>query len=153
MEEAVPSNLSGGNQQKVAIARLLLQGCEICWLDEPTRGVDVGSKKQIYQVIASLARCGRAVLIVSSDLAELYGICDRLAVMSRRYLSPARPIEEWTPESALQAAMGTDLKGTPLSGAKDNSVNASAIAALAPAPKTTLLRRWLRMLSPFLEIA
>lgn len=99
--------LSGGNQQKVAIARLLHQGCEIFLLDEPTRGVDVGSKAQIYETIVSLARSGKSVLMVSSYLPELFGICDRLAVMSRGHLSPARPISEWTPETVLNAAIGT----------------------------------------------
>jgi ribose transport system ATP-binding protein len=108
--------LSGGNQQRVALARLLHQGCEIFLLDEPTRGVDVGCKKQIYELIASLARSGKAVLIVSSYLPELFGVCDRLAVMSRGYLSPARSIDEWTPETVLQAAIGADIKGTSLSG-------------------------------------
>jgi ribose transport system ATP-binding protein len=98
--------LSGGNQQKVALARLLHQGCDIFLLDEPTRGVDVGSKAQIYQLIASLAASGKAVLMVSSYLPELFGICDRLAVMRRGHLSPTRPIGEWTPETVLQAAIG-----------------------------------------------
>ena len=97
--------LSGGNQQKVALARLLHQGCEIFLLDEPTRGVDVGSKAQIYELIASLASAGNAVLMVSSYLPELFGICDRLAVMRRGQLSPARPISDWTPEAVLQAAI------------------------------------------------
>ena len=100
--------LSGGNQQKVAIARLLHQGCEIFLLDEPTRGVDVGSKSQIYDAITSLARAGKAVLMVSSYLPELFGICDRLAVMSRGHLSAARSIDEWTPESVMEAAIGQD---------------------------------------------
>src|SRR6185437_11141443 len=99
--------LSGGNQQKVALARLLHQGCEIFLLDEPTRGVDVGSKAHIYEVILSLTRAGKAVLMVSSYLPELFGICDRLAVMCRGRLSPARPIREWTPESVLDAATGS----------------------------------------------
>jgi ribose transport system ATP-binding protein len=98
--------LSGGNQQKVALARLLHQSCEIFLLDEPTRGVDVGSKAQIYEVIVSLTRSGKAILMVSSYLPELFGICDRLAVMCRGYLSPARPIREWTPETVLEAATG-----------------------------------------------
>jgi ribose transport system ATP-binding protein len=98
--------LSGGNQQKVALARLLHQGCEIFLLDEPTRGVDVGSKAQIYELIASLSRSGKAVIMVSSYLPELFGICHRLAVMRRGQLSPARPIGEWTPEAVLQAAIG-----------------------------------------------
>jgi ribose transport system ATP-binding protein len=99
--------LSGGNQQKVALARLLHQGCEIFLLDEPTRGVDVGSKAQIYEVILSLTRSGKSVLMVSSYLPELFGVCDRLAVMCRGYLSRARPIREWTPETVLDAATGT----------------------------------------------
>jgi ribose transport system ATP-binding protein len=99
--------LSGGNQQKAAIARLLHQGCEIFLLDEPTRGVDVASKAQIYTLIVSLARAGKAILMVSSYLPELFGLCHRLAVMSRGRLSAARPIGEWTPESVLQAAIGS----------------------------------------------
>jgi ribose transport system ATP-binding protein len=106
MKTAV-QKLSGGNQQKVAIARLLHQGCEIFLLDEPTRGVDVGSKAQIYELIASLARSGKAILLVSSYLPELFGICDRLAVMRRGRLSPARPIGEWTPETVLQEAISS----------------------------------------------
>jgi ribose transport system ATP-binding protein len=99
-------HLSGGNQQKVAFARLLNQGCRVILLDEPTRGVDVGSKAQIHEWIVSLARAGKAVLIVSSYLPELFAICDRLAVMRRGSLSVARPIHEWTPETVLQAAIG-----------------------------------------------
>ncbi len=106
MDVAV-QKLSGGNQQKVAIARLLHQGCEIFLLDEPTRGVDVASKAQIYEMIVSLARAGKAILMVSSYLPELFGICDRLAVMRRGCLSAARPIGEWRPETVLQAAIGS----------------------------------------------
>ncbi len=104
--DAPVRQLSGGNQQKVALARLLNQGCDIFLLDEPTRGVDVGSKAQIYELIAGLAASGKAVLMVSSHLPELFGTCDRLAVMRRGNLSPARPISEWTPETVLQAAIG-----------------------------------------------
>ncbi|HEY6307759.1 MAG TPA: sugar ABC transporter ATP-binding protein [Candidatus Angelobacter sp.] len=104
--DAPVRRLSGGNQQKVALARLLHQGCEIFLLDEPTRGVDVGSKAQIYELIASWASSGKAVLVVSSYLPELFGICHRLAVMRRGHLLPARSIAEWTPETVLQAAIG-----------------------------------------------
>jgi ribose transport system ATP-binding protein len=99
--------LSGGNQQKVAVARLLHQDCGILFLDEPTRGVDVGSKAQIYESIISLARSGKAILMVSSYLPELFGICDRLAVMRRGCLSPALPVGDWTPETVLQSAIGS----------------------------------------------
>lgn len=98
--------LSGGNQQKTALARLLHQEASVLLLDEPTRGIDIGSKVQIYQVIARLAQEGKGVLMVSSYLPELFGLCDRLAVMSRGRLLPARPIQEWTPETVLQAAIG-----------------------------------------------
>jgi ribose transport system ATP-binding protein len=97
--------LSGGNQQKVALGRLLVQDADVLLLDEPTRGVDIGSKAQIYEVIADAARRGKAVLMVSSYLPELFGLCDRLAVMSRGRLSEARPIGEWTPELVLHAAI------------------------------------------------
>ena len=98
--------LSGGNQQKVAIGRLLHQDAEVLLLDEPTRGIDIGSKAQIYEIIARCAGEGKAVLLVSSDLSELFGLCHRLAVMSRGRLSPARPIEEWTPHTVLATAIG-----------------------------------------------
>lgn len=102
--------LSGGNQQKVAIARLLHQNADVLLLDEPTRGIDIGSKAQIYEVIARCAAEKKGVLMVSSYLPELFGMCDRLAVMSRGRLSTARPINEWTPESVMQAAIGSDEK-------------------------------------------
>jgi ribose transport system ATP-binding protein len=101
--------LSGGNQQKVAVARLLHQDAEILLLDEPTRGIDIGSKAKIYEVVTASADAGKAVLIVSSYLPELFGLCDRLAVMSRGRLSPAKPIDEWTPELVLHAAI--DVEG------------------------------------------
>jgi len=99
-------SLSGGNQQKVIVARLLHQDADVLLLDEPTRGIDIGSKAQVYETIAACAAQNKAVLMVSSYLPELFGMCDRLAVMSRGYLSEARPIDEWTPESVLQAAIG-----------------------------------------------
>jgi ribose transport system ATP-binding protein len=98
------STLSGGNQQKVALGRLLHQDADVLLLDEPTRGVDIGSKAQIYEIIAASAARGKAVLMISSYLPELFGMCDRLAVMSRGRLSPVRPIHEWTPELVLHAA-------------------------------------------------
>ncbi len=101
--------LSGGNQQKIAVARLLHQDVDILLLDEPTRGIDIGSKAKIYEVIAGCAQENKAILLVSSYLPELFGLCDRLAVMSRGRLSLARPISEWTPESVMQAAIGGKL--------------------------------------------
>ncbi len=99
--------LSGGNQQKVALGRLLHQEATVWLLDEPTRGVDVGSKVHLYDAIAAAADAGCAVVIVSSYLPELFGLCDTLAVMSRGQLTSARPLAEWTPESVMTAAIGT----------------------------------------------
>jgi ribose transport system ATP-binding protein len=103
-------SLSGGNQQKVIVARLLHQDADVLLLDEPTRGIDIGSKAQVYETIAACAAQNKAVLMVSSYLPELFGMCDRLAVMSRGRLSAVRPIEEWTPESVLQVAIGATDK-------------------------------------------
>jgi ribose transport system ATP-binding protein len=96
--------LSGGNQQKVALGRLLHQDADVLLLDEPTRGVDVGSKAEIYRVIGELAAQGRAVLFVSSYLPELLGVCDRLAVMARGRLGAARPVGDWTAEQVMAEA-------------------------------------------------
>jgi ribose transport system ATP-binding protein len=104
--------LSGGNQQKVAFARLLHHGVDLLVLDEPTRGIDVGSKAQIYALLDGLASGRdssgppRAVLMVSSYLPELLGLCDRVAVMCRGRLGPARPTSEWTEHSLLMEASG-----------------------------------------------
>lgn len=98
--------LSGGNQQKIAIARLLHQEADIYLLDEPTRGIDVGSKSEIYRLIGELAADGKAILVVSSYLPELFGICDRIAVMTRGALSEARPVADWTEESVMEVATG-----------------------------------------------
>jgi len=98
--------LSGGNQQKVALARLLHQDADVLLLDEPTRGIDIGSKAQIYEVIARCAAEQRGVLMVSSYLPELFGMCDRIAVMSRGSLTPARAVTDWTPETVMRAAVG-----------------------------------------------
>jgi ribose transport system ATP-binding protein len=98
--------LSGGNQQKVALARLLHQDADVLLLDEPTRGVDVGSKAEIYRLVGQLAAAGKSVLVVSSYLPELLGVCDRIAVMCRGKLTPARPVSGWTPERIIAAATG-----------------------------------------------
>jgi ribose transport system ATP-binding protein len=96
--------LSGGNQQKVALGRLLHQHADVLLLDEPTRGVDVGSKAEIYRLIGELAAQGKAILFVSSYLPELLGVCDTLAVMARGRLSPVRPATAWSPEQIMAYA-------------------------------------------------
>ena len=99
------SDLSGGNQQKVALARLLYHELDVLLLDEPTRGVDVGSKAQIYRLIDELAASGKAVLLISSYLPELLGMADRVAVMSRGRLGAAYPVAELDEESIMQEAV------------------------------------------------
>ena len=96
--------LSGGNQQKVALARLLHQDALMLLLDEPTRGIDVASKVEVYRLMGELAAEGRAILMVSSYLPELLGVCDRIAVMHRGVLGPARPVAEWTEPELLDEA-------------------------------------------------
>jgi ribose transport system ATP-binding protein len=100
-------DLSGGNQQKVAIARLLHADVDVLLLDEPTRGIDVGSKAQIYRIIDELACKGKAILMVSSYLPELLGICDRIAVMCRGVLGEAKPVRAWTEHAIMAEATGT----------------------------------------------
>jgi ribose transport system ATP-binding protein len=98
--------LSGGNQQKVALGRLLHHDAKILLLDEPTRGIDVGSKAQIYKLMGQLAVEGRAVVFVSSYLPELLGVCDTIGVMCRGVLSEVRPVSAWTEHSIISAAIG-----------------------------------------------
>ncbi len=97
-------DLSGGNQQKVALARLLHQKASVLLLDEPTRGIDVVSKSQIYEWIGGLAREGKAVLFVSSYLPELLGICDRIVVFHRGVLVESRPTSMWDAAGLVAAA-------------------------------------------------
>lgn len=103
--------LSGGNQQKIAIGRLLHHNARILLLDEPTRGIDVGSKAQIYRLVGELAAQGKAVLFVSSYLPELLGVCDSIAVMCRGRLSEIRPVADWTEHSIIAAAIGQSDAG------------------------------------------
>ena len=81
-QETKIRSLSGGNQQKVIIGRWLLTEPEVLLLDEPTRGIDVGAKYEIYQLILDLANKGKTVIMVSSEMPELLGVCDRIVVMS-----------------------------------------------------------------------
>jgi len=104
-EQAV-GTLSGGNQQKVALARLMEHPADVLLLDEPTRGIDVGSKAQLYQVIAKLAEQGKAIVVVSSYLPELFGLCDRIAVMRGGAVVACKATREWTEPELMSAAVG-----------------------------------------------
>ena len=100
------AELSGGNQQKIALGRLLHHQASILLLDEPTRGIDVGSKAQIYKLIGQLAAQGKAIIFVSSYLPELLGVCDTIGVMCRGVLSEVRPVDQWTEHRIMAAAIG-----------------------------------------------
>jgi len=102
------SQLSGGNQQKVALARLLHQEADILLLDEPTRGIDVGTKAEIYRLMGEQAAQGKAILFVSSYLTELLAVCDRVGIMARGRLREIRAARDWTEESALTVAVSGD---------------------------------------------
>ena len=97
-------SLSGGNQQKVILGRWLLTDPDIFLLDEPTRGIDVGAKYEIYQLMIDLAKQGKAIIMVSSELPELLGICDRILVMSGGYITGAVNPADTSQEEILALA-------------------------------------------------
>ena len=103
-QSALIRSLSGGNQQKVIIGRWLLTKPEILLLDEPTRGIDVGAKFEIYQLIVDLAKAGKGVIMVSSEMPELLGVCDRILVMSGGYLAGEVDAKTATQEQILTLA-------------------------------------------------
>jgi len=102
--DAPASSLSGGNQQKLLLARWLLADSEFLIFDEPTRGIDVGAKKEIYTLLNELASEGRAILVISSELPELFGICDRLIVMRDKRIAGERICAETDPEEIMHLA-------------------------------------------------
>ncbi len=118
--------LSGGNQQKVVIARWLYRDCPIMLFDEPTRGIDIGAKFDIYKLLAELSRQGKGLLIVSSDLRELMLICDRIAVMSAGKLVDTFERGEWSQEQILAAAFSGYVNGNGSASTAADSTNAQA---------------------------
>ncbi|WP_257033225.1 MULTISPECIES: sugar ABC transporter ATP-binding protein [unclassified Streptomyces] len=126
--EAEVRTLSGGNQQKVVLARWLARRPELLILDEPTRGVDIGAKAEIYQIIADLAREGTAVLVVSSELPEVLGLADRIVVMQNGRTTGELTRDEATEEAVLALAMADDLAAPSPAGAA-----ATHLAKTAPA--------------------
>ncbi|WP_433179829.1 multiple monosaccharide ABC transporter ATP-binding protein [Actinoallomurus sp. CA-150999] len=99
---AIAGKLSGGNQQKVVLSKWLFTDPDVLILDEPTRGIDVGAKYEIYSIINEMADQGKAVLVISSELPELLGICDRIYAMSAGRITGEVPREEATPERLMQ---------------------------------------------------
>jgi ribose transport system ATP-binding protein len=104
------AQLSGGNQQKVVIAKWLFRDCDILIFDEPTRGIDVGAKFEIYRMLNDLARQGKAILFVSSDLKELMAVCHRILVMSAGRVAGSFARAQWTQEAIMAAAFSEYVK-------------------------------------------
>jgi ribose transport system ATP-binding protein len=107
--------LSGGNQQKVVVAKWIHSDADIFFFDEPTRGIDVGAKFEIYRILADLADKGKAVIVVSSDLMELMAICDRIMVMSAGRIVATYSRGQWSQENIMSAAFSGYIN-KPLSG-------------------------------------
>ena len=105
--ETLISSLSGGNQQKIVIAKWLLCSPEILLLDEPTRGIDVGAKVEIYQLINELTAAGAAVLMISSDLPEVLGMSDRVLVMAQGRIAGELAADEATQDAVMALAVST----------------------------------------------
>jgi ABC-type sugar transport system ATPase subunit len=97
--------LSGGNQQKVVVAKWLLVNSEIIIMDEPTRGIDVGTKEEIYLLISDLAKEGKGIIIVSSELPEIIGLSDRVYVMKAGRISGELSREELNEEKILHLSI------------------------------------------------
>jgi len=102
--ETLVANLSGGNQQKVVVAKFLLTKPDVMLLDEPTRGIDVGAKSQIYQLVDQLTRQGTAFVIASSEMPELLAVCDRILVLCEGRVTGEFTRAEATQEKILDAA-------------------------------------------------
>lgn len=104
-------NLSGGNQQKVLIARWLLNQPDILILDEPTKGIDVGAKAEIYNIISELASVGKSVIMVSSELPEILGMSDRVVVMREGHINAILDNKDLTQETIMRYATDDNYAG------------------------------------------
>ena len=102
------ANLSGGNQQKVVLARWLTFAPRVLIFDEPTRGIDVGAKAEIYQLIRKLAANGVSVIVISSEMEEVLGISDRIAVMHEGRLTGILERSQFSEEAVMRLATGTE---------------------------------------------
>lgn len=109
--EIAVKNLSGGNQQKVALARWLMTDPKVLILDEPTQGIDVGAKAEIYQLIGGLAHRGLGILLISSDMPEVLGLSDRVAVMAKGRIAGILTRDEASPFRVLALALGHAAAG------------------------------------------
>ena len=105
IQRTLVKNLSGGNQQKVVIGKWLLRAPRVFILDEPTRGIDVGAKNEVYKTINRLAADGAGILMISSEIEELIGMCDRILVMAHGEIRTTFDRADFNREEILRAAM------------------------------------------------
>ena len=110
--EAPVKSLSGGNQQKVSLSKLIASQCDVLIFDEPTRGVDVGAKREIYALINSLAEQGYTIIMVSSEMAEIVGMCDRALVFRNGTIAGELNGSEITEQNIIKYAMGVGENAT-----------------------------------------
>jgi ribose transport system ATP-binding protein len=103
-EQLAVGKLSGGNQQKVMLAKWLISAPKLLMLDEPTRGVDIGAKADVHQLIRDVADQGTPILVVSSDLPEILTLCDRIGVMNKGRLVQILSQQEATQEKIMELA-------------------------------------------------
>ena len=107
--DEIAGRLSGGNQQKIVLAKWLAMKPKVIIFDEPTRGIDVGAKSEIYQLMRGLADSGVAVLMISSDMEEVIGVSDRMAVMQEGRISGFLERDQFSEHNVLQLAVGKTL--------------------------------------------
>ena len=107
--DTVVGTLSGGNQQKVVLAKWLATEPSVLIIDEPTRGIDVGTKSEVHQMLSDLAGQGMAILMISSELPEVLGMADRILVMREGRLTATLNRDEATPEAVMSAATRSEV--------------------------------------------
>jgi ribose transport system ATP-binding protein len=105
------AQLSGGNQQKVLLARWLLEDSDVLLVDEPTRGIDVGARSEVHRLLLDLAARGKAVVVASSELDELFALCDRILVLCAGRIAAELARGHWSADAVLRAALGTPAPG------------------------------------------
>jgi ribose transport system ATP-binding protein len=111
--ETIVENLSGGNQQKVVLAKWLALDPKVIIFDEPTRGIDVGAKSEIYHLMRNLADSGVVVIIISSDMEEILGVSDRIAVMHEGKITGQLQRSKFNEETIMRLAVGQTLERLP----------------------------------------
>ena len=109
--ETTVANISGGNQQKVVLAKWLIKDSNIMILDEPTRGIDVGAKYEIYKLMSNIVKSGKGIVMISSELPELLGMCDRIYVMSKGTITAELSQKDFSQETIMKYATGSYKAG------------------------------------------